>query len=319
MIIFLYGSDAYRLKQAKEEIINRYKNKYPSGMSLFRMDMSETADSDILERTLKSPSFFNEHKLVICTNVFSRKTSAELITEKLKEHGLPEAADITLAVVENMSGKELNTKHKELFEMLADIKNRVREIEFLQGNDLADWIRNEVKSHGCSIEASALRNLVEIVGNESWAIVNELNKLMAYKDKMEITSADIRTLIPNKTENNVFKFLDALSSGNTKEALALLYRELHMNSDPHQILGAIIYQVRNMLIVKDLTQRGLSALEISKKAGIHPFVARKIAGQAGKFHPEKLKLMYGKILELEISSKRGGANIHDSLYKFLNF
>lgn len=314
MIIFLYGSDAYRLKQAKEEIVSRYKNKYPSGMSLFRIDMSETSDSDILERTLKSPSFFNEHKLVICTNIFSKKTSAELIAGKLKEYGLSEASDITLTVVENMSGKELNTKHKDLFKILTDKKNRVQEIEPLQGSELTGWIRAEAKLRGCSFESAALRNLVEIVGNDSWAIINELDKLTSYKTG-EIAGGDIANLVTSKTDLNIFELIDALGTNNKKKALELLYKELATGRDPYYILTMFIYQFRNMLTIKDLQKRGLSEGEITRKSKLNPFVVRKITKNTIR-EDETIKI-YGKLLFLDTGFKTGKLDLVNSLYNII--
>ena len=314
MIIFLYGSDAFRLKQAKEEIINRYRNKYPSGMSLFTIDMSEAADTDILERTLKSPSFFNEHKLVVCTNIFGKKNSAELIADKLGEYSLSEATDITLVAVENMPSKDLNTKHRGLFKTLTDRKNKVQEIEPLQGNELTNWIRTEAKSRGCLLESGALRNLVEIIGNDSWAIINELDKLAGYKTG-EIISDDVASLVTAKADLNIFELIDALGAKNQRKALELLYKELATGRDPYYILTMFIYQFRNVLTVKDLQKRGLSGGEIAQKSKLNPFVVNKIA-KTTIGENETIKI-YGRLLALDTGFKMGKLDLVNSLYNII--
>ena len=48
MLIFLYGQDSYRLKQAKDDIIRRYKAKYPDSFNFFSFDALDTPSLDIL-------------------------------------------------------------------------------------------------------------------------------------------------------------------------------------------------------------------------------------------------------------------------------
>lgn len=317
MIIFLYGSDAYRLKKSREEIINRYRNKYPDSMNLFSVDLTESIGIDILENALKSSSFFNEHKLVVCKNIFSKKAGAESLAKYLRECEISKATDITLIASENMNGKELASKNKELFKTLGNDENMVTEFEPLQGEELHAWIKNEVKSRNCSIGSGQIKILIDLAGNDSWAIINEVDKLTAYKNGSEITLTDIKALIPDKIQNNIFTFIDMFGSGNTQGAMTLLYKELHTNSDPYQILGVIAYQIRNMLTIKDLTLRGLTVAEISKKTGIHSFVVKKVMSGLPRLGLDKLTSMHKNILDIELLSKRGELDIRDSLYNFI--
>lgn len=317
MIIFLYGPDAYRLKQAKEEIINRYKAKYRSGVNFFDFDMSEIQNSGPLEDALRNFSFFNEHKLIICRNSFQNKSTSELLKKMLSENKAADIENVTVMVTADITDKELTSKYKELFNILSNKKNVVKKIEPLADSRLAEWVKKEFAIRNCSIKADGLKRLLELAGTDTWKLINEIDKLAAYKHGTEITLADTSIIAPEKIENNIFNFIDAFCSGKRGEALVLLYKELHTDSDPYQILGAITYQVRNMLIVKDLASQGLSAYEISKKAAIHPFVVKKITAGLSKFSLDKLKLIHKKIIDIEIASKTGKTNINDSLYNFI--
>jgi len=324
MLVFLYGSDAYRLKQAGDDIVNRYKTKYPSGMNLFAVNLSESDGMDVLESAIKSSSFFNEHKLIVCKNSFGKKTASELLAGYIKDFGIAGTSDITLISAETLAGKELETKNKELFKLLSGGKNMVKEFEPMQGEKLFEWTRKEFEVRGCSVEPNAVRNLVAMVGNDSWAVVNEIDKLASYKGHpctnkddpcSEVTSADIRELVHAKIDMNIFDLIDALGAKNRQRAVELLYRELKTGRDPYYILTMITYQFRNILTVKDLQKRSFSEAEIARKAKLNPFVVKKTVRSPFNM-PESLKI-YNSLLDIDSGFKAGQINLEDSLFRII--
>ncbi len=317
MIVFIYGSDSYRLRQAREDIISRYKAKYSSGINLFSLDLSVAENTESLETSLKTSSFFNEHKLIVCRNVFGNKQSAEDFLKLIKENKAEKATDITLVVAENLGEKELTTKHKELFKLLSDKDNVVKVIEPLSEARLTEWVKNEFKIRNCSIKEPAIKNLTDATGSDSWALTNEIEKLSAFKNGEEVTASDIAEMTSNETELSIFDLVDAIGSQNKPKALELLYRELKSGREPYYILTMIVYQFRNLLMVEGLSSQGLAQTEIAKKAGLHPFVVKKAMSCVSKFKPEDLKLKYKTLLDIDTNSKQGIVNLSDSLYKFV--
>lgn len=313
MLIFLYGSDSYRLKQAKEEVVKRYQAKFQSGMNLFTADLSESSGQDIFEDALKSSSFFNEHKLIVCKNVFDKKASAEFMATKIKEFDLPGIADATVIIAENLTEKDMNAKHKDLFKALNNEKSKVQAVEGLEGEKLSEWIRSEVKSRGAAIEPSAVKSLVEIVGKDSWALINEIEKLANYSEV--IKASDVAVLVNARQDLNIFNLTDSIGAKNTKKTLELLYKELNSGRDPYYILTMMIYQLRNTLIVKDLQGRGLSEFEIARKAKLNPFVVGKIARNS--FELSRAKNIYSRLLDLDTGFKMGRLNLENSLYNII--
>lgn len=321
MIVFLYGSDAYRLKQAKDDLVNRYKAKYPGGINRFYFDFSEQTDIDLFENAVKSYSFFNEHKLLVCKNIFSRKTTTELIANCIKKYAIAQVADITLIAVENFTEKELLAKNTEVFKLLFNDKNIVKNIEPLSGARLAEWAGKEFKARKCSIEPNVLNSLINMTGNDSWAIINEIDKLVNYKGHpcsskddpcSEITAADIQNLVKAKIDMNIFDLVDALGAKNHQRAIELLYRELKTSRDPYYILTMVIYQFRNILTVKDLQKRNHSEFEISRKAKLHPFVAKKAL--KSPFEISEATKIYGQLLAIDTGFKTSQIDLEESLY-----
>ena len=118
MIIFLYGLDSYRLKEARQNIVQEYRKKHSSGVNVFNFDLSDAGNLEKLIDAVKSSSFFNEHKLIVLSGSFSKKFIVDKIFEIVKEYGIFSIPDVTLLFTEPSSEKELTTKSKDLFEVL---------------------------------------------------------------------------------------------------------------------------------------------------------------------------------------------------------
>lgn len=314
MLIFLYGPDSYRLMQAKRALAARYKAKYPSGINLIRLDLAEANGQDDLESALKSSSFFNEHRLVVCKNIFAKKATAESIAKYIEQYRLADLPDITLMAIEDLSDKDLLSKNRPLFKLLSEKSRTVKTFEFLGRPGLSGWVKNEFQSRDCSIRNDALEVLIDLVGNNSWALINEIDKLSAYKKAGEITTHDIGLLVSSGTGLNIFDLIDALGSRKYSRTLELLHHELRTGRDPYYILTMITSQLRNLLILKGLLEKGCSQAEAAKKSGLHPFVVKKALSNVGRFDLVELKGIYSRLLTIDTSFKTGRLDLQDSLY-----
>ncbi len=315
MIIFLYGPDAYRLQETKQNIIKEYLKKHSSGVNIFDFDLSDTSSMARLLDTIKSSSFFNEHKLIAASNTFSKKTVADDIINLISVYGLASASDITLLFTESGSAKDLTAKNSALLKLITDKKNIVRTFDPLDGAESAKWVREQFESRGCSIDREALNKLMGTVGHDSWALVNEIEKLTAYAGIGKVGITDVDLLINQSKELNVFDLIDAIGSQNRKKAFELLYRELKTGRDPYYILTMIIYQFRNLLTVKDLESRGLREADISKKTQLHPFVVKKSIHSP--FNTRVMTEMYSNLLAIDTAFKNGQIDLLDSLYSLV--
>ena len=63
--------------------------------------------------------------------------------------------------------------------------------------------------------------------------------------------------------------------------------------------------IRNLLIIKDLIDRGKNYWEILKSVGLHPYVVKKSYLQAERFTLLKLKEIYKLIFQIDYKIKTG--------------
>ncbi len=330
MIIFLYGSDGYRLRKRSKEIIDSYQKKHKSGLNFFKFDCVGMGVSEFIkiDEAIKNSSFFNEVKLIVLHNPFSQKVLAGKIEEWIKKYDLHKIKDAVILAVENSDSKQIPAGNKGLFEALKKTGNLVENINCLEGIKLTNWIKNEFIARGCAIEPAALKKLVDYVGGDSYSLAINIEKLANYlsgdnpsdgeaSEKKILKPEDVELLVAQKVDLNIFDLVDAIASKNKVKAFDILYRELKTGRDSNYILTMIIFQFRNLLMVKDLASRSLASDLISKKSGLHPFVVRKAMRELGKYEMNDLKSLYGRLLNADIAFKNGKVALDDSLFNLI--
>ncbi|OGI25033.1 MAG: DNA polymerase III subunit delta [Candidatus Moranbacteria bacterium RBG_13_45_13] len=318
MIIFLYGEDEFRSQRKLAEIKNKFLQNYKEGATLFVFDFLENEEKiDELTLKLSSGGLFSNKKLAIVKNIFLNKTAAEnaAFLDFLKRADKEGVKDLTLVFWE----KEKIDKKLKLAKFLLE-KAKKQEFNFLEGMKLTNWITEEIKRVGegkISISPKAVEKLILFVGSNLDLLSKELEKLVNYKSRGEVTEEDVGLLVRSKIDSDIFKTIDSLARRDKKTAARLLHDHLGAGDDPFYLLSMYFYQFRNLLKVKALTEKRVSEKKIAQDLKLHPFVARKSAEQAHNFSLGKLKELYKKLCEIDFEAKTGKTDIELALDKFI--
>jgi DNA polymerase-3 subunit delta len=101
--------------------------------------------------------------------------------------------------------------------------------------------------------------------------------------------------------------VDAIVSGNRKQAFKLLEEQRRLGEDSYKLFGLIVWQFRILLGMRDLFERedNLTSDQIAKKLGIHPFVARKNLALIRRLSLAKLKQLHSQLLDIDLKTKTG--------------
>lgn len=296
MIIFLYGSDSFRSKEKLNEIVDGYKKVHKSGLNLVYFDCKEKTFKD-LQNIFKVAGMFAEKKLIVLKNLFGNKKFQEDFLESLKD--LESAKDIIIIFEDD--------KVDERLKIFKDLKGQAKcqEFEFLSGVLLKNWAKKEIEKQNAKIEDIALNLLISFAGNDLWQLSNEIKKISNYKVNKIITSDDIKLLVKPKFDNDIFNTVEALASKNKKTALNLMQKHIEAGDSPFYLLSMITYQFRVLITLKDLIDKKTPQYMITKKSGLHPFVAQKCLPITAKFSFEDLKRIYNKIFKIDCDIKTG--------------
>lgn len=295
MIILLYGEDAYRSQQKLKEIIKQYQAKHQTGLNLMRFKEEDLDFSQVREE-IEAVSMFDEKKLIILENIFKNKDFQENFFDYIKKNKLKDSQDII--VVLHQADKLAGANFKRQVNMSEEFK-------LLGGADLVNWIKKELTKNKTTISQEAIKKLAAYVSNDLWQLSNEINKLVSYKANQPINEEDIDLLVKAKIDVNIFRTIDALAQKDKKTALKLLHEHLEQGENEMYLLSMFVYQMRTLLKLKDLMDKGTPFYNLAKKAGLHPFVVKKSSEQLKGFSLEQLKKNYRRLLEIDLALKTG--------------
>jgi DNA polymerase-3 subunit delta len=296
MIIFLYGEDTFRARQKLNEIIEGYQKIHKSGLNLKYLDCNNL-NFEEEKNQIQTSSMFEEKKLIVFKNVFATSETKEKFLEFIKKNKNRE--DLFIIYEE----KEIN-KNTPLFQFLKKY-GQSQEFKPLEGEKLKEWLRKELTKFKTEIEPKALELLIVYLGNDLWALSNEIKKLVNFKSRERIKPEDVELLVKPKIETDIFKTVDAIAQKNKKTAISLIHKHLEKGDNPLYLLSMINFQFRNLLIIKDLIEKNRPYYAILKQSRLHPFIVKKSWQQAKKFTLPELKKIYQKIFQVDLSIKTG--------------
>jgi DNA polymerase III subunit delta len=174
-------------------------------------------------------------------------------------------------------------------------------------DNLTGWIIKRAKEHSAVIEPSAADLLGRLIGSDLRTLNNELEKLALYvAGQRPIQKADIDLLVPYTEEAEQFGLSNAIGQRNARRAYDQLHKELDEGSNPMAILGSIAAQIRALIEVKDMAERGLSPAEIATVKGWKSdFAAKARLKEAANFSMPRLEQTLEMLLEIDVAIKTG--------------
>jgi DNA polymerase III subunit delta len=293
MIIFLHGTDSYRMRRKLEEIVEKHRKENSSGFNFKSFEGAKLSYQAFKEEFRQTP-MFKEKKLVVLKDIFGNQEFKESFLEEAKKFI---ASDEVIVFAE-----EKDVPAKDPLAKFLSSNTKVQAFPLLTGPKLKDWVRKEMDGYRLKAAPQVLERLITFTGNDLWQVSGEIRKMAAYKKEGRvITLKDVDLLVKPKIEADIFKTIDAIAQRDKKSAFLLVHKHLEKGDSPLYLLSMINYQFRNVLEVKDLIDRG-KPLSGTK---LHPYVAQKSRQQSQKFTLDELKKIYHKIFKADFSIKTG--------------
>ena len=302
-IFFLFGNDEFAITRKLKDFESDFNDPTSADMNTARLDARSASEND-LNTAVNAMPFLAKRRLVLLANlsskynnVSSRKKFLEFIekapeTTRLVMYESVEPRDADKHWLNKWAGK-----NEKLIQTKAFMLPRLRE--------MTGWIINETKQQGGQIEPRAAEMLKDMVGVDTRQAGMEIAKLLAYANwARPVTSQDVEAVCIVTSQQSVFDFVDALSSGNGKSAQHLLHRLLE-SEDPFSLWGMVIRQFRLLIQAREILDGRGNKDDVARALGVHPFVAEKTTGQAGRFSVESLEYVYRKLIAIDEGVKTG--------------
>lgn len=174
---------------------------------------------------------------------------------------------------------------------------------------LQRWVSERARARNAAINPRAVAALADAVGPDLWRLATELEKLSLFAYGRAVEVADVRGMVSVAQSGTVFQLVDAVMDGRGDEALRLVRLLMDGGAAGPYLLTMIARQYRQLLLIQDLRRRGVARPEMMRRLELRSdFAFGKLLSQAGRFSETRLEAGFRRILEADLSIKRG---IHD--------
>ena len=313
MLHVLIGGDDFSIRQALEEIKKGIGDPTALMTNTTVLDGRQVTVEQ-MRSVCETVPFLSEKRLVIVEGLFERFDSGNK-TGRKKSSRQPEQPEEYKAIADGIKhlpeftelvliGGGIKAGNPLLRELSA--MTRVKSFPRLKPSQLSQWIMQRVKAVGGSISPQAINLLIRFVGNDLWIMANEVDKLALFTGGRRIEEEDVRAVVSYAQEANVFAMIDAVLEFRVGVAQELLQQLFKQGIAPAQLLVMLSRQVRIIFQIKEMRGRKKSRTDIQNKLGLtSDFVLNKAWEQADRYSPARLREVYHRLLETDLSIKTG--------------
>ncbi len=171
--------------------------------------------------------------------------------------------------------------------------------------DMPGWVRNKAVELGGQITPQGAATLAEFIGRNTQRGTQEIIKLLTYANyERPVDDDDVRRLTSQDHQTDVFAMVDAIGNRDGEKALDMAHLLLE-EMDFIPLFGMIIRQFRLLIQAREIIDAGGNEDHIKDRLKLHPYVAKMIHSQAGKFTLTSLEAIYHQLLEIDIGEKTG--------------
>ena len=188
----------------------------------------------------------------------------------------------------------------------------------LDESEIISFLINKAKRANVELQRQACERLLFSCGNDLHMLLNELEKLIAYEDNTRrITPRSVEVLSLKNTEIRVFDMIDNTIEGKTSDAYQQLSILLASGETRLGIISLVARQVRQMLYVESMQDKGKTLNEMSSTLGIKPFLIGKMLNRSRRIGKDKLQKQLKQCIQSEFDIKNGTLNEEEAVNQIL--
>ncbi|MFA4814963.1 MAG: DNA polymerase III subunit delta [Candidatus Gracilibacteria bacterium] len=295
-LFLMVGEDSFSLLQEVKRWKEAFVEKYGES-DLEELD-GESASIEQIIGSISTLPFLSEKRLVILRN-FLGSQKAEIANELLP--AIEKLPETTVLVMVELKDPDKRTSIFKKVSTLAT--NRL----FLKpkGMQLATWVQRRAEQYQGNLRSETATYLVSVLGDDLFALDQEVQKLCLYARDKSITREMIDELVTGNVQKSIFTLTDQLAQKNFAGALGTIEQLQEQGEDSGRIFSMIVRQFRLILEMKALGEQNVPASMMARKMGVHPFVVSSSLRFTKNFTYDTLRHTLEKFLELDRRLKTG--------------
>jgi len=325
-LFLFFGDDDFSLRRKVDFWKLEFAKKY-SPQAITVIEAEALAETEIIKnlQTHLSPSLFASKKLIIVKDGLPTKATQTLLAEFLLStlDSIPKDFFVIFWQSQKPDGRLGFTKK-------FTAKVTATEFNLPHGLVLNQWIKAMTKTLGATITDHGADKLAEFLGRDLfeekkaggrvierreaydlWQAYSELLKLTAMSSQIDV--AEVTALVKPKIPDSVFNLTDQVVAGSQKGAFAALENFLAAQTAEEKtslikVIALLSEQIRSLLIVSLLQQRGLSNDDIAEKLGWSSGRVFITAKNLRNVQSGKLKQLLADLLAIDYRVKSSDTN-----------
>ena len=261
-LYFLFGEEKYLVKHYSKLLEQKIVNPSFADFNLHKYD-GKTINLDDVAVAAEALPMMSDYSCIVINDLPIDSMNADDST--VLEQIISDIPETTVIIITyptlNINVKA--SKGKKLFDNIVKF-GTVVEFKRFSLQQLSKLIEKGAKERGCDIGFSEINYLISSIGDDMIVIINELEKICAYKRQGKISKADIDAVVIKSVQARAFDLAKALVNNNCDTAMAILDTLISMKEEPINILGAIITPYVDMYRAKVYVSGGMRAEDASK-------------------------------------------------------
>ena len=275
-------------------------------MNFSNFDLEEVSIADLINEAISAP-FFGERRLVFAQHPYfltGEKTknvieqNVDLLIKYIQDP-TPSTILVIFASYDKLDARKKITKQLKKLATVVDAGQ-------MEGPVLNRTIKADLNKAGYEIEPAALELLINKTKGNYSLITNQLDKLQLYSlQTKKIDQTAVNELVPQSLEDNVFDLTTQILNKNIYKAEELYNQFLLQKIDPILLVAIIISQLRLLIQIQILSEKGLSEGTIAKNLRLNPYRVKYSYRQAKSLNRKRLQVMYSDCVNLDYQIKSG--------------
>ena len=271
------GSDQPKVRRALGRLRKRVYDETASELNITILDARSESPAAVLQ-VADTPTFTLGTRLVVVTAA-DKWLAAD--RERIAAYLADPAPGVCLVLVGG------TFKKTEKLTKLLEKTGQVLRYDLPKKYELAGWVRDQAKARKVRLGADEARYLLAQVGAEPELLESEIDKLITYARGAPITREHIDEVCSPTIEARVYELTDAVGRRDRGSAFRILESMFAMggrSSDEvaRSALYSLVKYVEQLRSVLELPHE-MPASEVAATLGVHPFTARKLTEQRGRF------------------------------------
>jgi DNA polymerase-3 subunit delta len=310
-VYILDGNDEFAINESVSKIVSRLGDPNIAGMNTTRIDGRSFTLPQLKDAVATVP-FLATKRLVILSHPTSRikdkKSQDEFITFLAADKPTSKLVLVEYDFLTN--DRERRDGRLNWLEKWATSPEQARRV-FLRhhsqpaGALMVKWIQEHVELEGGQITPQAAVSLANQIGDDTRLALQEITKLLTYVNfARPVDVDDVEHLTPLTAKLGDFELVNSLRDRDPRKAQALLHRSLQ-EDDPLRIFQSIVYQIRLLIIARELIDTHGTIDDIPKSLKISYYPAKFALESAARFTTQFTELIYHRLLEFDEAIKTG--------------